>query len=178
MYRCRLHHASGAEPCALRAAPLPEAERSQRHLYAGCVFVQVGWHPGCTVAWLQSPYCDQECGRCSGSPGGSTCSDNPPTNTYTCAQQVSLRHFITCAIEGKGFNQLGFRSIRQISPGAHADSTYNCAYLLSLSPTSTQWWHVVLRDFQSRVSLCHYSYFVRVSQLTTCQATERPALGK
>ena len=47
--------------------------------------MQVAWHPGCSVSWLQSPYCDQECGRCSANNG---CIDAPPDSMYTCAQQV------------------------------------------------------------------------------------------
>ena len=47
--------------------------------------MQVAWHPGCSVSWLQSPYCNQECGRCSANTG---CNDTPPDSTYTCAQQV------------------------------------------------------------------------------------------
>ncbi|CAK0742592.1 hypothetical protein CVIRNUC_001407 [Coccomyxa viridis] len=46
---------------------------------------QVAWHPGCSVSWLQSPYCNQECGRCS---ANTACNDTPPDGSYTCAQQV------------------------------------------------------------------------------------------
>ena len=56
-------------------------------IYQEHAHVQVAWHPGCSVSWLQSPYCDQECGRCSANTG---CIDAPPDSTYTCAQQVRL----------------------------------------------------------------------------------------
>ena len=48
--------------------------------------MQVAWHPGCSVSWLQSPYCNQECGRCS---ADTACNDTPPDGSYTCAQQVN-----------------------------------------------------------------------------------------
>ena len=54
--------------------------------YKQDVHVQMAWHPGCSVSWLQSPYCNQECGRCS---ADTACNDTPPDGSYTCAQQVN-----------------------------------------------------------------------------------------
>ncbi|BDA49884.1 probable mannan endo-1,4-beta-mannosidase 7 at N-terminal half [Coccomyxa sp. Obi] len=87
---------------------------------------QVGWHPGCTVAWLQSPYCNQECGRCSsGSPGGSTCSDNPPTNTYTCAQQAGWGKCGEAWMQGF-CNQSCGRCTSSCSDNPPPSSAYSC----------------------------------------------------
>ncbi|CAL5219410.1 g1238 [Coccomyxa viridis] len=54
--------------------------------YAYSCAQQVSWHPGCSVPWLQYPYCNQECGRCSA--GSSGCTDNPPDHTFSCAEQA------------------------------------------------------------------------------------------
>ena len=49
----------------------------------------MAWQPGCTVSWLQPPYCEQECARCI---PDTTCKDVPPDSSFTCAQQVRHGH--------------------------------------------------------------------------------------
>jgi hypothetical protein len=55
------------------------------------IFVQAGWGQ-CGQSWMQG-FCAQSCGRCSAPPSG--CTDTPPDNQYTCAQQVLTHPYVT-----------------------------------------------------------------------------------